>query len=329
VKVFTSLFFGHLEADKGKPAVRPGRKAMGPLLRIARPPKFAAHGVAHFITKPSRRPAPKPAHRPLTGFELLETRTVLSANLVPSASFDLAIRGTDIQYSPLGLPAAMGGDVYLAANSAASHAPIGRYQETLTPILMDINGDQVPDFVGTTGVATFSFFVGAPEHLFGSITTADTSYIQGVTPAGQLVVGSQGTIIASTNVLKNLSGGFVSQSTVGMLPTFEMQTNVHFTVNRPVGPAFTLLAIAADLVSTSNATPSEQKSDPVLPHNDRSSDHGVRNNVAPDAEVDQHDKGQYLSAKPTAESGHDAHDGIFADDVDWLPNGLRKDRSLV
>jgi hypothetical protein len=223
----------------------------------------------------------------------------------------------------------MGGNVYLAANGAASHAAIGRYQETLTPILMDINGDQVPDFVGTTGVATFTFFVGTPQHLFGSITTAETSYIQGVTPAGQLVVGSQGTIIASGNALKNLSGGFVSQSTVGMLPTFEMQTNVHFTVNRPVGPAFTLLAIAADLVSASHAATSHQKADPVMPQNDRSCAQGNRNNVAPGADADHSDEGQAHGSKPAADSAHDAHDGIFADDVDWLPGSLRKDLSLV
>src|SRR5262245_10720680 len=192
----------------------------------------------------------KPAHRPLTGFEQLETRSVLSANVFPAASFDLAIRGTDVQFSPLGLPSAMGGDIYLAAGGARGQAAIGRYQESLAPILMDVNGDQVPDFVGTQGVATFTFFVGTVQHTFGSITTADVSYIQGVTPAGQLEVGSQGTIVGATGPLVKLSGGFVSQSVVGLAPTFDMQTNVHFTVNRPVAPMLRVLAIAADLVSS-------------------------------------------------------------------------------
>ena len=86
--------------------------------------------MAIFITKSA---SAKHWHRPLRGVESLETRTVLSAGLSSGACFDLAIRGTDIQYSALGLPAAMGGDVYLAEQGATSHASIGRYEESLTP----------------------------------------------------------------------------------------------------------------------------------------------------------------------------------------------------
>src|SRR5262245_31169032 len=219
----------------------------------------------------------KPAHRPLTGFEQLETRSVLSANVFPAASFDLAIRGTDVQFSPLGLPSAMGGDIYLAAGGARGQTAIGRYQESLAPILMDVNGDQVPDFVGTQGVATFTFFVGNAQHTFGTVTTADVSYIQGVTPAGQLEVGSQGTIVGATGPLAKLSGGFVSQSVVGLAPTFNMQTNVHFTVNRPVGPMFSVLAIAANVVSGTHRADTQPATSDIaglaLPQADRGSSH--------------------------------------------------------
>ena len=52
---------------------------------------------------------------------------------------------------------------------------------------MDVNGDQVPDFVGTTGVATFDFFAGSSANgIFGSITTVNTSYITGFTADGHI-----------------------------------------------------------------------------------------------------------------------------------------------
>lgn len=208
-------------------------------------------------SKARRRP-----FRPLSGFEPLEKREVLSAfgfseGLRTQASFDVAIRGTDIQFSELGLPSAMGGDIYTSSGTTTGSTRIGRYEEALQPILMDINGDAIPDFVGTTGVATFSFFVGtAGRGALGSITTVNTSYIQGVTAAGQILVGSQGTIVDGSGLLTHVSGGFVSQSTVGLFPTFDMQTNVHFTVSTPVKPALALLAIVGSVEQVSPA-PSE------------------------------------------------------------------------
>src|SRR5687768_2435032 len=87
--------------------------------------------------------------RPLC-FEPLERREVLSASgfdgLRIQASFDVAIRGTSVEYSEMGLPAAMAGDVFGASGSTAGANKIGHYEESLTPILMDINGDAVPDF---------------------------------------------------------------------------------------------------------------------------------------------------------------------------------------
>jgi hypothetical protein len=255
-------------------------------------------------------------HRRLMGMECLESRTVLSAGLhqaaLPANSFDLAIRGTDIQYSELGLPAAMNGDVFAGAG-AASAARIGTYHESLTPILMDINGDQVPDFVGTTGTATFSFFAGNSQHVFGSITTVETSLIQGITATGQMLVGSHGTITDSTSLLRGLAGGFDSQSTVGLVPTFEMRTNVHFTVNHPVGPAFAVLAIANDLsnridVPASHATADQTSPTVLFPSDGGSiSDHGAG-----------HASDVQQNAKHAADStSHDAVDLAFADDVDW------------
>ena len=218
---------------------------MGPPLpdRQAAEVRASPTGAANFINNLT---SGHRSYRSLRGVEQLECRTVLSTGLSPGACFDLAIRGTDIQYSPLGLPAAMGGDIYLAGQAMGGHASIGHYQESLTPILMDVNGDSVPDFVGTQGVATFTFFVATPAFSCGSVTTVDTSYIQGVTPAGQLNVGSQGTIVSSTCLFVGLSGGFMSQSTVGLSPGFQMQTNVHFTVNKPIAPVFSFLAAVAD-----------------------------------------------------------------------------------
>lgn len=188
--------------------------------------------------------------------EPLEKREVLSASgfaqSLPQLKFDIAIRGTDIQFSPLGLPSSMGGDLYGANGSAADGQKIGHYQENLQPILMDINGDQVPDFVGTTGVATFEFFVGNPGKQFslGTITTVNTSFIQGVTAAGEMVVGSQGTITAGTAMLSRLTGGFVSQSTVGLFPTFTMATTVHFSVTASLQGALVAAVATDDHVAT-------------------------------------------------------------------------------
>src|SRR6476660_8868762 len=80
------------------------------------------------------------AFRRLDGFEPLEKREVLSASgfsgALPQVNFDVAIRGTDVQYSPLGLPCSMAGDIYSAAGAAAGSTRIGHYQEALQPILM-------------------------------------------------------------------------------------------------------------------------------------------------------------------------------------------------
>src|SRR6058998_1638883 len=104
-----------------------------------------------------RKGATQDAHRRLVGFEPLETRAVLSAfhglgAAVNTQALDLAIQGTAIQYSPAGLPASISGDLFSTASGTALPGRIGTYVEALTPILVDINGDQVPDFVGTQGV---------------------------------------------------------------------------------------------------------------------------------------------------------------------------------
>jgi len=223
----------------------------------------------------------------------------------------------------MGLPAAMGGDIYLAAGATQGHAAIGRYQESLTPILMDVNGDQMPDFVGTQGVATFTFFVGSPQYRVGSITTADVSYIQGVTPVGQLEVGSQGTIVGSTGLLKGLAGGFQSQSVVGLAPVFDMQTNVHFTVNKPVAPMLTVLSIAADMMSsmhTANATAQTcDTGGATLTQNDGGANHTAGTNSS-HVGGNRHDNDSFSVSKPHVNfDAHDAHDSIFGESIDWRP----------
>ncbi len=188
--------------------------------------------------------------RRLNGFEPLEKREVLTAygfteGLSVQANVDVAIRGTDVQFSQFGLPTSMGGDIYTSKGTTIGSDRIGHYQEALTPILMDINNDQIPDFVGTTGVARFDFFVdSSASWIVGSVTTHNTSYIQGVNPAGQFLVGSQGTIVAGSGILSHVSGGFVSQSTVGFFPAFEMQTSVRFNVAIPSGETYVALVMA-------------------------------------------------------------------------------------
>jgi hypothetical protein len=282
--------------------------------------------------------ARKSAHRPLRGVEPLETRAVLSANFGAGASFDLAIQGTDVQFSPMGLPASMAGDVFLVSRGKSSDASIGHYTESLTPIFMDVNDDEIPDFVGTQGVATFTFFVGAAQHGVGSITTVNTSYIQSMTPEGQMLVGSQGTIVASSGILRNLSGGFTSDSTVGLYPSFEMQTNVHFAVNRAVAPVFKVLAIANDLSNDLAARNLPQADDDA--NEDARSDRGRKGKHEHDSTPAHHARGKGLghqkglasandALKHDSPSRHLAHDRAFADDTDWRLDNVFKGFSLA
>jgi hypothetical protein len=165
------------------------------------------------------------------------------------AAVDLGISGTEIQFSPIGTPSFMAGTIAWAAPGGGA-SQIGRYQEHLTPILMDVTGDMVPDFIGTQGVATFSFYTGRSQNVFvGSITTVNTSYIQGVTANGEMVVGSTGVITACSGVFRSMSGGFTSQSVVGLFPSFAMQTAVHFTITDcRLDPRY-VLKMAGDIAS--------------------------------------------------------------------------------
>lgn len=185
--------------------------------------------------------------------ERLEQRDVLSADvglgnlaamgqalsaeisrLTGPQTFDLTIAGTQCSYSPLGLPSEMKGNVYLNGGATS----IGTYDETLTPILMSLSPETPPQFVGTMGVATFDFnltFGSMSPITVGSITTHDTSFIEGVGASGQLMVGSSGSIVASTGICTGLTGGFASHSVVAMGAAFAMQTNVHFSVQDSLG----------------------------------------------------------------------------------------------
>lgn len=185
-------------------------------------------------------------------FERLEGREVLSADtglgslaamgqaiaaemsqLTAPRTFDLSIAGTQVNYSPLGLPSEMKGNLYLNAGATS----IGTYDETLTPILMSLSPEAPPQFVGTIGVATFdfNFSFGSTPITVGSITTHDTSFIEGLGASGQLLVGSSGTITASTGICTGLTGGFASHSVVSMGAAFAMQTSVHFSVQDSLG----------------------------------------------------------------------------------------------
>ncbi|HEX5443055.1 MAG TPA: hypothetical protein VFW87_04460 [Pirellulales bacterium] len=185
--------------------------------------------------------------------ERLEQRDVLSADvglgnlaamgqalsaqisqLTGPQSFDLSITGTQCSYSPLGLPSEMKGNLYLNGGTTS----IGTYDETLTPILMSLSPEAPPQFVGTLGVATFDFnlsFGSTSPITVGSISTHDTSFIEGVGSSGQLMVGSSGTIVSSTGICTGLTGGFASHSVVTMGAAFEMQTTVHFSVQDSLG----------------------------------------------------------------------------------------------
>jgi hypothetical protein len=170
--------------------------------------------------------------------------TTATAGTLADGVFDLGITGTAVQYSPIGTPAFMAGTVSFDAWHGTAN--VGLYQETLMPIFMDVNADLVPDFVGTHGVATFSFYTPRTGALLGTITTVNASYIQGVTAEGELLVGSTGTITAATGMFWSVRGGFASHSEVAMYPSFAMHTEVHFDISgsRPAAILAARLALA-------------------------------------------------------------------------------------
>ena len=251
----------------------------------------------------------KRGYRSFLRHEQLESRVMLSASpsngdsvvaevstavAQPKAAFQLAITGTEVQFSPIGTPSYMAGTISFVAPNGQSVAGVGLYHETLTPIFMDVNGDSMPDFVGTNGVATFSFYAGPAKNIFvGSITTVNVSYIQGVTAAGEMIVGSTGTITACDGLFKSMSGGFTSQSVVAMYPAFAMNTTVNFAINScqldpRVGAKILAQVVHANIEAHANK----------LKHDLVDAFHG--NN-------DKHDKADKLDKKAHKDSGPARH----------------------
>jgi hypothetical protein len=180
----------------------------------------------------------------LGSLERLECREVLSADfgfahaavLPPPAvqHFDFSITGTQVSYSPLGLPNDMKGICYMTSPSGNSLGTIGTYDETLQPIFAPVGPGGSETFVGATGVCTFDFNLSLGNGhsvTLGSIVSDDTSMIEGVQPNGTILVGSTNSpIVSATGICAGLSGTFDGQSQVVLGATFSMHTAVEFTV---------------------------------------------------------------------------------------------------
>jgi hypothetical protein len=149
--------------------------------------------------------------------------------------FEISIIGTEVSYSPAGLPSDMKGTVYLQTPAGASTAAIGTYDEMLTPIFAPVGPGGSLTFVGASGTCTFTFdlLFGPANAAFsvGSIVTNDTAYISGMQSDGTLLVTSTSSpITASNGICAGLSGTFDGQSEVKMGATFYMHTLVDFAV---------------------------------------------------------------------------------------------------
>jgi hypothetical protein len=185
-------------------------------------------------------------YRRRLGFvEGLERREVLSADFGLGGSgfvhatqavqhFDFSITGTQVLYSPLGLPSEMKGTCYVTGPGGTSLGTIGTYDETLQPIFAPVGPGGSPAFVGATGVCTFDFdlsFGNGHSITLGSIVADDTSMITGVLPSGAIVVDSiRSPIVSSSGICAGLSGTFDGHSQVVMGATFSMHTDVDFSV---------------------------------------------------------------------------------------------------
>jgi hypothetical protein len=102
---------------------------------------------------------------------------------------------------------------------------------------------------------------------------------------------------------------------------------VHFTVNRPVAPVFTLLAIANDLIADSPSAGSSNMCHAIDAQAHAARDAG--NDRRDVAQADKHDARdvRHDSKHDAPSAPHKAHDRAFADDVDWL-DSLSKDTRL-
>jgi hypothetical protein len=154
--------------------------------------------------------------------------------------FEISIVGTQVSYSPLGLPNDMKGTVYFESATGASSVAIGTYDETLEPIFAPVGPDGSLAFVGASGICTFNFDLTFGRRggsvTVGSIITSDVAYIEGVQPDGTLLVGSHSSpITAGTGICFGLTGTFDGQSEVRMGATFFMHTTVDFTVTSRIG----------------------------------------------------------------------------------------------
>jgi hypothetical protein len=158
---------------------------------------------------------------------------VLKQGAWSDGRFELQITGTGVEFTDTGLPDSMTGIIHYVMADGTVLENVGTYSETLTPIMMDLDGDQTPEsFVGTNGISTLSFYAGKMRDIFvGTIVTVNTSFIQGVVPeTGELLVGSTGTISACSGVFKHMVGTFTSASTVTLGPAFAMSTTVSFVI---------------------------------------------------------------------------------------------------
>ena len=232
-------------------------------------------------------------------FERLENRCVLSADTAlgqlaaaahggdatqPKAAgqqFEISIVGTQVSYSPLGLPSDMKGTVYLDTAQGTSVASIGTYDETLQPIFAPVGPDGSLAFVGATGVCTFDFNLSVGglgrSVTLGSIVANDTAYIEGALPNGTILVGSHNSpITASSGICAGVTGTFDGQSDVIMGATFSMHTTVDFTVHTEhdldINETLTGLAIANSSVGQGYVDQHWEKS---LTHDDDGSPHAA------------------------------------------------------
>ncbi|HEV3006170.1 MAG TPA: hypothetical protein VGX78_17000 [Pirellulales bacterium] len=173
----------------------------------------------------------------VASIERLESRELLSADAAPSIQqFEIAITGTQVSYSPAGLPTDMKGTVYFTPAAGAAATAIGTYDEALQPIFMPLGPGGAPAFVGCNGVCTFDFnlSLGGLDSAvtLGSITATDTAFIEGVRPDGTILVDSNHSpITGATGICHGVNGSFNGQSEVIMGATFSMHTIVDFTVS--------------------------------------------------------------------------------------------------
>ena len=157
------------------------------------------------------------------GIALFGTQSFASDGRVEGGRrVDLAITGTKIELSPLGLPKSLEGLLFYRGGPNDG-VIAGTYEERVTPQI-----DSTLGLVGSTGKAVFRFLKRNGGALSSeNIVTVQRSKVVGEVPeGGELLVESSGRIAAGTGEFAGVAGRMASRSRIRLAGGFQLSVEL-------------------------------------------------------------------------------------------------------